>query len=56
MQPFTPMSIQQANDAEPGAVRAIMDSAADPIVTVDERGVMLNRARRGCSAMRGMRW
>ena len=40
------MSNQQDNHAEAGAVRAIMDSAVDAIVTVDERGVMrsFNRA------------
>ena len=40
------MSDQQPDRAEPGAVRAIMDSAVDAIVTVDERGVMcsFNRA------------
>ena len=40
------MCTQHENHGEAGAVRAIMDSAVDAIVTVDERGVMrsFNRA------------
>ena len=40
------MRTQHDNHGEAGAVRAIMDSAVDAIVTVDERGVMrsFNRA------------
>ena len=43
------METDHGSHAEPGAVRAIMDSAVDAIVTVDGRGVMrsFNRAAEG---------